>query len=247
MRCEGKIVLVTGAQRGIGQAVALRFAQEGADVALNFLDDKAAAESGAAQITALGRRCCVIQADVSHSRDVRRLVATAERELGPIDVLVNNAGIFPRVPSSSSRKRRGMRCLTPISRAPLSVRRKWPAAWWPPNAPASSSTWPRALPTGGSTRYALYGEQAGHCGSHPRHGAGAGAASHSRQCHRPRVTNTAMPRLGNTEEALRELAQRLPAAAWLSQRILRTSLSSSPPTTPAISLASSSMSTAGII
>ena len=77
MRCEGKIVLVTGAQRGIGQAVALRFAQEGADVALNFLDDKAAAESSAAQITALGRRCCVIQADVSHSSDVRRLVATA--------------------------------------------------------------------------------------------------------------------------------------------------------------------------
>src|SRR5262245_51669024 len=65
MRCEGKVVLVTGAQRGIGRAVALRFAHEGANVALNFLDDKPAAESGAAQIAALGRRCCVIQADIA--------------------------------------------------------------------------------------------------------------------------------------------------------------------------------------
>ena len=56
MRCEGKIVLVTGAQRGIGRAVALRFAQEGADVALNYLDDAQAADSAAAQIVALGRR-----------------------------------------------------------------------------------------------------------------------------------------------------------------------------------------------
>ena len=65
MRCEGKIVLVTGAQRGIGRAVALRFAREGAHVALNFLDDKPAAEAAAAEIAALGRRCSTIGADVS--------------------------------------------------------------------------------------------------------------------------------------------------------------------------------------
>jgi len=103
MRCEGKIVLVTGAQRGIGRAVALHFAQEGADVALNFLDDQPAAESGAAQIAALGRRCCVIQGDISKAAEVRRLVATAEHDLGPIDVLVNNAGIFPVMAPSRSR------------------------------------------------------------------------------------------------------------------------------------------------
>src|SRR4029450_11513828 len=55
-KCAGKIVLVTGAQRGIGRAIAVRFAQAGADVALNYLDDKAAAESAAAEIVALGRR-----------------------------------------------------------------------------------------------------------------------------------------------------------------------------------------------
>ncbi|HUG36105.1 MAG TPA: SDR family NAD(P)-dependent oxidoreductase, partial [Candidatus Limnocylindrales bacterium] len=81
MRCEGKVVLVTGAQRGIGRAVALRFAREGADVALNYLDDKPAAESAAAEIAALGRRACTIAADISKPEEARRLVADAERHL----------------------------------------------------------------------------------------------------------------------------------------------------------------------
>src|SRR5262245_12610097 len=98
MRCDEKIVLVTGAQRGIGQAVALRFAQEGAHVALNFLDDKPAAEATAARIIALGRRAVAISADIARPEEARRLIGTAERDLGPIDVLVNNAGIFPRAP-----------------------------------------------------------------------------------------------------------------------------------------------------
>ena len=97
-RCAGKIVLVTGAQRGIGRAIAVRFAAAGADVALNFLDDKAGAESAAAEIAALGRRATTIAADISKPEEARRLVADAERALGPLDVLVNNAGIFPRTP-----------------------------------------------------------------------------------------------------------------------------------------------------
>ena len=81
MRCEGKIVLVTGAQRGIGRAVALRFAREGAHVALNFLDDKTAAEAAAAEIAALGRRCSTIGADGSKPAEARRLVGEVERGL----------------------------------------------------------------------------------------------------------------------------------------------------------------------
>ena len=87
---------MTGAQRGIGRAVAIKFAREGADIALNYLDDKHAAEATAAEIVDLGRRCRIIEAYVSSPAEARRLVADAERDVGPIDVLVNNAGIFPR-------------------------------------------------------------------------------------------------------------------------------------------------------
>src|SRR5437870_7429861 len=82
-RCAGKIVLVTGAQRGIGRAVAIRFAQAGADVALNFLDDETAAKSAAAEIAALGRRATTLAADIAKPAEARRLVAEAERVLGP--------------------------------------------------------------------------------------------------------------------------------------------------------------------
>lgn len=67
-------------------------------MARNFLDDQSAAEADAAQLAVLEQRCCVIQGDISQPEEVWRLVATAKRKLGPLDVLVNNAGIFPRAP-----------------------------------------------------------------------------------------------------------------------------------------------------
>lgn len=96
MRLAGKIALVTGAQQGIGKAVALAYGREGASVVLNYLDNQAAAEESAAQIRALGQRAVTIAGDVAQATDVRRMIEAATA-LGGIDIVVNNAGIFPRV------------------------------------------------------------------------------------------------------------------------------------------------------
>src|SRR5437660_322552 len=94
----GRVALVTGAGRGIGRAVALALAGAGANVAVNFRARGAEAEEAAGQIAALGRRCLAVQADVSRSAEVARLVAAVERGLGPVDVLVNNAGATRPLP-----------------------------------------------------------------------------------------------------------------------------------------------------
>jgi NAD(P)-dependent dehydrogenase (short-subunit alcohol dehydrogenase family) len=98
MQCAGKIVLVTGAQQGIGAAMAQEFATAGADVAINWLDDEAAMQRVVQMVRAAGRRALPVQADVTQIAAVRAMVASVERDLGPVDILVNNAGVFPRVP-----------------------------------------------------------------------------------------------------------------------------------------------------
>ncbi|HEU4368599.1 MAG TPA: SDR family NAD(P)-dependent oxidoreductase [Methylomirabilota bacterium] len=97
MKLSGRIGLVTGAQQGIGQAIAIALAREGADVALNFLDDQAAAARAAGEVRGLGRRAVLVQGDVSRRAEVEAMVATVVKELGPPDIVVNNAGVFPRV------------------------------------------------------------------------------------------------------------------------------------------------------
>ena len=96
MRLAGKVALVTGAQQGIGKAIALAYGREGASVVLNYLDSQAAAEAIASQIRALGQRAVTSAGDVAQAADVRRMVE-AGASLGGLDILVNNAGIFPRV------------------------------------------------------------------------------------------------------------------------------------------------------
>jgi NAD(P)-dependent dehydrogenase (short-subunit alcohol dehydrogenase family) len=97
-RLKGRVALVTGAQQGIGRAIALAFAQEGADVVVNYLDDHAAAERVAEQARKAGVRAVVAQADVSRVDEGHALVRRAVQELGGLDVLVNNAGVYPRSP-----------------------------------------------------------------------------------------------------------------------------------------------------
>jgi 3-oxoacyl-[acyl-carrier protein] reductase len=96
---SGKIALVTGASRGLGKAMALALAEAGTDVAVNFRTQAEAAEAVRQTIRATGRKCIAIQADVSLSADVDRLVSTTEMQLGPVGVLVNNAGIGKILPA----------------------------------------------------------------------------------------------------------------------------------------------------
>ena len=95
---EGRRALVTGAQQGIGRACTLALARAGADVAVNWLDDKLGAEAAAADIRALGRRAVLVQGSVAASSEAERMVDEADAALSGLDTLVNNAGIFPRSP-----------------------------------------------------------------------------------------------------------------------------------------------------
>jgi 3-oxoacyl-[acyl-carrier protein] reductase len=88
----GKIALVTGSSQGIGRATAERLGQSGADIVINYRSNAGAAAEAKATIEAMGRRCIAVQADVSNEEDVTRLFAEANLLLGPVTLLVNNAG-----------------------------------------------------------------------------------------------------------------------------------------------------------
>ena len=94
MKLQGRTALVTGASRGIGRAVALALAEEGADVAINYVANEASARDVAEVVTnKLGRRAILAQADVGDYPDVFRMSQDVLREFGHLDILVNNAGI----------------------------------------------------------------------------------------------------------------------------------------------------------
>jgi enoyl-[acyl-carrier protein] reductase III len=90
-RFAGKVALVTGGGRGIGRAIALRLAGEGADVVVNYVRNRDAAAETAAEIEALGRRAHVAKANVGDPDDIPRLLEETEAALGGLDILVNNA------------------------------------------------------------------------------------------------------------------------------------------------------------
>src|ERR1041384_8827941 len=98
MRLKGKVALITGASRGIGRGIAEVFAEEGADVAVNYVANGQAAEDVAAWIRCKGRRAMTVQGDVANRAEVEAMFDQVWKELGPIDILVNNAGIETIVP-----------------------------------------------------------------------------------------------------------------------------------------------------
>ena len=93
MDLTGKVALVTGASRGIGQAVAVELAKAGADVIVNYIGNEAVAQETVEKVEALGRKALKIKADVGNAYEVQAMVDEAHAAFGHIDVLVNNAGI----------------------------------------------------------------------------------------------------------------------------------------------------------
>ncbi|HET7478414.1 MAG TPA: SDR family oxidoreductase [Rubrobacteraceae bacterium] len=98
MRLENKVTVVTGSSLGIGRAIALAFAREGASVTVDYRKHSDEAEAVVKEVEELGGRALAVQADVSVPEDIRRLVQSAVDEFGRLDVMVNNAGIEEKMP-----------------------------------------------------------------------------------------------------------------------------------------------------
>lgn len=98
MKLAGKIALITGSSQGIGRAIAERFAQEGADVVINYNRTPGGAEEALRNVEAIGQRGFIVKADLSDTTQVRNLIATGIEHFGRLDILVNNAGIETHAP-----------------------------------------------------------------------------------------------------------------------------------------------------
>jgi len=98
MKLIGKKALVTGSNQGIGQAIALRLAEEGADIVIDYVTHPETAAETVQMVEKLGRRAVAIQADISKVKDTARMVAESVQELGGLDILVNNAGVEKNAP-----------------------------------------------------------------------------------------------------------------------------------------------------
>ncbi|MGB1252008.1 MAG: enoyl-[acyl-carrier-protein] reductase FabL [Candidatus Promineifilaceae bacterium] len=102
---DKKVALVTGSGRGIGRAIALKLAAEGANIVINFVRNKDSAENTANEIRALGRRALVVKANVGKPEHLTRLFDEIEREFGRLDILVHNAASGFNKPLMSQRER----------------------------------------------------------------------------------------------------------------------------------------------
>ncbi|OXM87188.1 SDR family oxidoreductase [Paenibacillus rigui] len=96
MNEQRKVALITGSAKGLGKMTALRLAESGCDVIINYVNSRLEAHELQQRIQSMGVRCLAVQGDVARREDLRRLVELADQELGGIDILINNAGPFVR-------------------------------------------------------------------------------------------------------------------------------------------------------
>ena len=97
-KLAGKVAVVTGASKGIGASIAKHLAAHGASVVVNYASSKAGADKVVAEITGKGGKAVAVQADVAKKADIERLFAETKKAFGPVDVLVNNAGVYEFLP-----------------------------------------------------------------------------------------------------------------------------------------------------
>src|ERR1700694_4459684 len=97
-KLDGNIALVTGASKGIGAGVALSLAKEGAAVAVNYASDREGADRVVERIKAAGERAIAVQGSLTSSEEIDLFFNETEKQLGNVDVLVNNAGVFTYLP-----------------------------------------------------------------------------------------------------------------------------------------------------